>query len=429
LLTLTSCASSSSTHRRGAASGLAFSVREFGAVGDGKTKDTAAFQKALDACGGSLGAEVIVPPGNYLIGSIVMPSICTLRIDPGATLTASPDKEDYPLMTIRWEGKWRGGHRAMIYARNAKHIAIVGGGTIVGPSELANLRHPRGPCIFEPIDCSDVLLEGLTIRYRRMWTVHLTYCHDVTVRNVTIRSEAANGDGIDVDSCSKVKIRHCDIDTGDDAIALKSGRGTEGVRIGKPTENVEITDCKLGSAFAGLAFGTEMSGGIRNIKIRRCTFTRGSNGIYIKSRIGRGGTIENIDAQDLVGDGPRVFLNIDLITKGIQDEQPVTGLPGVPQLRNARFENIKSTCQTFLDGMLIPPDKPVENLTVKNVTGTARRAVRLSNMRGVELKDINLTGFSGPMIQINNVTGSGLEKAVTTSPATRTSPLPTTSPR
>ena len=424
-LTLASC---TSTHRS-APPPASIDVRAMGATGDGTTKDTAAFQKALDAAAASKnGVEVFVPAGKYLIGSIVLQSNTTLRLDKDATLQGSPDKADYPLMTIRWEGKWRDGHRALIYAKNAKHIAIVGGGTIVGPFELANLRHPRGPCLIEPIDCEDVRLEDFHVRYRRMWTIHLTYCENVIAKNLTIRSEAANGDGIDVDSSSNVKIEHCDIDTGDDAIALKSGRGTEGVRIGKPTENVEITDCKLGSSFAGLAIGTEMSGGIRNIKVRRCTFTRGSNAIFIKSRIGRGGTIENIDGADLTGDGPRVFLNFDLIARGNQDEEPVRGLEGVPQARNLRFENIRSTCQTFLDAMLTSPDKPIENFSVRNVTGTCRRAIRLSNIHDVDLKEIKLTGFTGPMIQINNVTGSGLENAVTTAPSTRpAAPLPTTS--
>jgi len=184
LLTLASCTSM----KKSPAPPAAFDVRAMGATGDGKTKDTAAFQKALDAAAVSKhGGEVFVPSGKYVIGSIVMSSNTTLRLDKDATLQASPDVADYPLMTIRWEGKWRDGRRALIYAKSAKHIAIVGGGTIVGPFELANLRHPRGPCLIEPIDCEDVRLEDFHVRYRRMWTIHLTYCENVLAKNLTIR--------------------------------------------------------------------------------------------------------------------------------------------------------------------------------------------------------------------------------------------------
>ena len=235
-------------------------VIKLGAIGDGKTLCTDAFQKALDACKTN-GGQVVVPPGDYLIGSIVMSANTTLRLDKGATLIGSSNADDYPLMDVRWEGRWREGHRALIHAKDATNIAIVGDGTINGDMTIGDLRNPRAPCIFEPIECKNVRIEGIHVNYRRMWSIHLTYCQNVVAKNLTIRSTRANGDGIDVDSSRDVTIDRCDIDTGDDSIALKSGRGMEGVRIGRPTENVTITNCTLGSSFAGLCWARKCPAG------------------------------------------------------------------------------------------------------------------------------------------------------------------------
>ena len=388
-----------------------YDVRSSGAVGDGVTDDTLAFQKALTQCADEGGGEVVVPAGNYLIGSVVMGSKTTLRVEPGATLTGKDDKDAYPVRQIRWEGRWRDGHRALIFAENAHDIAIVGPGGIVGATKMGYLRRPRGPCIIEFIKCSDVRLDGFSIKYERMWAVHPTYCRDVDIKNLTIRSSRDNGDGIDVDSCKNVRITGCDIDTGDDAIALKSGRGREGVSIARPTEDVYIADCKLGSAFAGLAIGTEMSGGVRNVKFERCTFTRGSNSIFIKSRVGRGGFIENIEGRDLEARAS-AFLRIDLITKGIQDEQPVEGSDGLPVARNLRFENVTSHNVLFLvDAALIPPERPIEGLSLVNINGTCRKAIELANIRDVEIRDINVKAERGPVLRAVNVTGRGIESA------------------
>jgi len=325
-----------------------FDVRTFGATGDGSTKDTAAFQKALDAAVKDKGGTVLVPAGNYLIGSIALGSNTTLRLEKAATLTGSPDKDDYPIMTIRWEGVWRDGHRALIYSGDSKNLAIVGPGKIVGNFPLGHLRNPRGPCIIETINCDDVRFEDFSIQYERMWAIHPTYCTNVTAKNLTIRSTLDNGDGIDVDSCRDVRIEHCDIDTGDDAIALKSGRGAEGARIARPTEDIVITDCKLGSRFAGLAIGSEMSGGVRNVRAQRCTFTRGANAIFIKSRVGRGGFIENIACRDLdaPAGGARTFLRIDVTSTGKVGDDPIPGM--------AYDSNHREVSVNYLKAMNIP---------------------------------------------------------------------------
>ncbi len=375
-----------------------------------KTLCTAAFQKALDDVAKAGGGTVVIPAGDYLIGSVVMGSNTTLRLDSGATLIGSPNPDDYPIMDVRWEGRWREGHRALIHAKDAEHIAIVGEGTINGDVNIGDLRDPRAPCIFEPIECKDVRIEGIHINYRRMWANHLTYCDGVVARYLTIRSTRANGDGIDVDSCKNVRIEYCDIDTGDDAIALKSGRGMEAVRIARPTENVTITDCKLGSAFAGLALGTEMSGGIRNVHFSRCTFTHGANAIFIKSRTGRGGFMEDIDGQDLIVAGAKSLLRIDLTGRGIQDSEPVAGADAFPRVGNIRITGAKVDTDVLVEAKTVAPEKPVEGLRIANITGTCKTAIVLNNLNNVELSDIEVTGFNPPFLKADNVTGDGIDR-------------------
>ncbi|MBN2130386.1 MAG: glycoside hydrolase family 28 protein [Sedimentisphaerales bacterium] len=396
--------------------GAAWNVREMGAVGDGWTKDTAAFQQAIDRCSAAGGGQVVVPAGQYLIGAIALKSNTTLRLQEGATLAGSGDIEDYPLATIRWEGRWEQGHRALIHANDANHIAIVGPGRIDGNKRIGIRRNPRGPALIEPIHCTDVRLEGFSATSAFMWTIHPTRCTDVTVTGLTIRSTGGNGDGVDIDSCKNVRVERCDIDTGDDAIAIKSGRGMEGFRAAEPSENILITDCKLGdSNFACIGIGSEMSGGVRNIRIERCTFTHSrTSSIYIKSRPGRGGVIENVTIADAnVVSANGAFLRLNLLSSGKQDPEPVQGDEGVPLCRNLSISNVRlADCGGIVEATQIPPAKPVEGLTLTNVTGTAKAGIALAHMREVRLADIDVTVAEGPLLKTQDVTGAGLENAM-----------------
>jgi polygalacturonase len=388
-----------------------FNVRCFGAAGDGETKDTAAIQSALDACADTDG-EVLVPAGKYLIGSVVLGRRTHLHLCEGATLVGSSHVTDYPTTTIRWEGRWREGHRALLFAQDADYITITGPGHIVGNGPMGHLRNPRGPCLIEFIRCSDIRMENFSTQYERLWSIHPTDCRNVVAKNLTIRSTQANGDGIDVDSCLHVVIDHCDIDTGDDAIALKSGRGMEAFQLARPTQDVSITNCTLGSSiFGALAIGTEMSGSVRDVRVSYCTFTRGQNAIYIKSRIGRGGTIEDIYIHDIIATNPKCFCRFDLIERGIQDEQPVPGPLGVPRVHNINIENATTTCPTFVDAEWIPEEQPVDCVHFSNITGTAKSGMHLANMTDASVRNITVHVTDGPTLATHNVTGTGLENA------------------
>jgi polygalacturonase len=391
-----------------------FNVRDFGATGDGRTKDTAALQKALDACVAAGGGTVVVPAGVYLTGSIVLGANTTLKLEVRASLVGSPDIADYPLLpSVRWEGEFRPGHRALISSEKADHLAIEGPGAIFGPPiNLSQLRDPRGPPLIELTDAGHVVLQGFSTQYQRLWSIHLLFCRDLTARNLLIRSVGANGDGIDVDSCQDVLIEHCDINTGDDAIALKSGRGLAALRLGRPTENVVIRECTLvSSIFAGVAFGTEMSGGIRHVHLEHCLISGRQNGIFIKSREGRGGAFEDITGEDLtILDSP-TFLGINLLNKGIQASDPVPGqVEKWSLLRHVRFHDIKAShVATLVDARNIPAERPVDGLALVNIIGTCDRAITLANAVNVELAGIAVTGFEGPLLTTENVTGKGLD--------------------
>jgi polygalacturonase len=415
-----------------------FNVRDYGAVGDNKTKDTAAFQKALDACAAAGGGEVTVPAGNYLIGSVEMHSNTTLQLDKGVFVIESPDVGDYPLVTGRFEGATTQVHRGMIYAEKASHIAIKGPGGFAAKASLGSLRNPRAPVVIETVSCDDVVLDGFNLQYDRavnqdVWCIHPLYCTNLVARGLYIRSQGTNGDGMDVDSCAGVLVENCDISAGDDAISIKSGRGMDAVRIGKPTENILIKDSILRSVrFAALGFGTEVSGGVRNVTVSNCTISGVQNAIFIKSRDGRGGFLEDISFDNITVDQSPTFVGIDLMSKGIQAAEPVPG--DVEQwtlVRNLSFTNIKINhvrtlveTQTSRVGAGVPPERPIDGLTLANITGTCDNGITLTNIVNANFSGIKVTGFSGDLLNLTNVTGKGLDDPTkaASAPAATTAP-------
>ena len=388
-----------------------FNVRNFGAVGDGTNLDTVAFQKALDACAAK-GGTVIVPAGHYLIGSVVMGGHTTLKIDTHATLIGSPNVADYPLTKVRFEGEFIPGHRSLISAENANHIAIEGTGTICGPPlSISALRKPRGPLLIELSGCTNVTLDGFTTQYQRLWTIHPLLCKDVVARNLTIHSVGANGDGIDVDSCQDVLIDRCNINSGDDAISLKSGRGASAMQMDRPTEDVTIKHCTLvSSSFAAVGIGTELSGGIRNTRLEDCVLSGHQNAIFLKSRDGRGGYIQNFVGKNLTIHDSPTFLGIELIDKGIQASDPILGDPDEwTQLSNIQFDHIRvNNVSCLLRAQGVPPSRPVDGFTLADVQGTCDRAITMANMKNVSLSGIKVTNYHGPFLTESHVEGTGL---------------------
>jgi polygalacturonase len=430
--------------------GIAFSmaarvnVRELGASGDGATRDTLALQQALDRCAALGGGEVLVPSGDYLTGPLKLRSHTTLRLEQGASLLGSPDIADYPFTQVRWEGRWIKGYRAFISADDAENISIVGQGRIVaspaikgrvvnldgspvvytrpapgppprgldGPANVARQNILRNPALMEFTRCKHVLIQDVVTQGNDMWSTHPVYCQDVTFRNVTIHSGA---DGIDVDSCKGVVIDGCEFVTRDDCISLKSGRGLEGNTIAIPCEEIRIANCTFNDAvWACIGIGSETSGGIRNVQVERCKCLGAKTfAIYIKSRPGRGAFIENIVMSDLdISGAQQGFLRFNILNSGLQDPDPVPGVQGIPTIRNFRFDRIRvADVPVLVDGASIHPSKPLDGFSLTNVTGTCGKGIFLANIKHAVLRNIEVTGFSGPLLSTYHVTGTGLQGA------------------
>jgi hypothetical protein len=401
--------------------GIVLNVKDFGATGDGITKDTLALQQAIDRCSVLGGGEVLFPAGNYFTGAIQLRSNVLLRLEKDTIISGTPDFADYPVSQVRWEGKWIKGHVGLIYAFNVSNAGIVGPGKIMGNHKLGgrpNEQYPlRHPALIEPIGCDHLRFEDFVTDYYLMWCMHPTYCRNLVFKNLIIRSTGGNGDGIDIDSCKHVVIDNCDIATGDDCIAIKSGRGLEGYTILSTTEDVKISNCTFAdSIFACIGIGSETSGGIRNVHIEKCKFIQAkTHAVYIKSRPGRGAFIEDITVTDCDVEGMQGgFLRFNILGSGLQDQQPVPGLEGIPTIKNFHFSNIRvKDVPVLVEGNAIHPAKPLDGFSLINISGTCAKGISLANIKNAKLSRISVTGFTGPLLGINNVSGSGLENAVT----------------
>ncbi|CAN5419216.1 glycoside hydrolase family 28 protein [soil metagenome] len=416
-----------------ASNGVRLDPRTFGAKVDGTTKDTHAVQLALDRCAVLGGGEVVISGGTVLVGAIRIGSNTTLRVEADGVIQGSPDLADYPLVQVRWEGRWVPGYIGLVWAQDARNIAIAGTGLIVAsdaiPGRVDRTSGLRHPALLEFVECQGVSVTDVRTQQNDMWSTHPVYCDDVLFRNVSIKGRA---DGIDVDSCRRIHIDHCDFDTVDDCISLKSGRGLEGVMIARPTEDVTITDCTFrDQRWACIGIGSETSGGIRRVLVERCQCLAAHTfAIYIKSRPGRGAFIEDITMRDLdVQNAGYGFLRINILDSGKQDQYPAPGLDGIPTVRNFVFERIRVTDVPILvEAYQFHPDKPLDGLTLRDISGTSGKGVSLANITNAVLENVAVNVFSGPKLSINNVTGSGLEGAAPLIPTDRPPAVEAASP-
>ena len=401
---------------------VSLNVRDLGAIGDGKTKDTLALRQAIDRTAALGGGEVVVPAGDYATGALELRSNVLLRVEDGASLLGSGDMSDYPATQVRWEGRWIKGYGALISAIDSENVGIAGPGKIVASESIAGrVERKTGmrlPALLEFTNCQNVNVENCFTSQAGMWSIHPVYSENVTFKNVVVHSGA---DGIDVDSCKHVAIDGCTFETGDDCISLKSGRGEEGYTINRPTEDVRIANCTFNDRnFACVGIGSETSAGIRNVVVEHCKCLGAcSYAIYIKSRPGRGAFVENVSVSDLdVSGAKQGFLRLNNLNSGKQDEFPVPGDEGIPKFANFRFSNIRVTdVPVLVQATEIHPRKPLVGFSLTNVTGTCKSGIALANMKNVVIRDVKVTGFDGPLLSIDNVTGVGLGGAAKIDPA------------
>jgi polygalacturonase len=335
-------------------------VTAFGAVGNNTTDNTEAFSNAIAACVRGGGGRVVVPKGDFLTGAIELKSNVNLCVTSDATIRFTRDVNRYPLVFTRWEGVELMNFSPFIYAFEQTNVAITGTGTIDGNADCAHWWPWKGrtecgwktgdvnqdgdrnalfdmgernvpvrdrvfgpghylrPMFIQPYRCTNVLIEGVRLLNSPMWQVHPVLCKNVTVKDLRIvraaGPEGPNTDGCDPESCTDVLITSCEFDTGDDCIAINSGRNGDGRRVNIPSENVVIQGCRMKSGHGGITMGSQCTGGIRNVFAEDCQLDSPQLDIAvrIKNNAVRGGTIENIYVRNLrIGQVRQAALAID----------------------------------------------------------------------------------------------------------------------
>jgi polygalacturonase len=399
-----------------------YQLTDFGGA-EGAGDNSAAFKAAFEALRTAGGGTLVLKPGVWHTGPVELFSGTTLVLEKGASLSLLPELERYTPEWTRWEGVECYAMRPCIFSRGQTGVVITGEGRIEGngafwwqyarekksrpedapsgrpegaPSgaldidrRLAALNpgyqgQPGGgggrrfqflrPPLVQFLDCERVRMEGVTLADSPFWTVHPVYCRDVTLSGLTIKNphDAPNTDGIDIDSCSGVLVEDCTINVGDDGIALKSGSGPDGLRVGKPTSGVEVRRCAVGDGHGGIVIGSETAGGIAGVKVSDCVFKGSDRGIRIKTRRGRGGVIRDLDFRDIVMEGTLCPLVINMYYRcGASPEdgwfslkpQPIE--EGTPEISGVTVRNVRASgCRAsagFIAGL---PESPVRGLSI-----------------------------------------------------------------
>jgi len=364
-----------------------FPITRYGAKGDGLADCTKAFHRAIAACVGAGGGRVVVRDGTFLTGPIHLGSHVNLVVEEGATIRFVTDPRAYELFVLtRFEGTEMMGLSPFIYARNAVDVAVTGDGTLDGQADNdhwwnwngsarygwkqgeGNQRAARArlfqmaedgvpvsarrfgvdsflrPQFIQPYGCRNVLIEGVTIQNSPMWEINPVLCTNVTVRDVTIDSHGPNNDGCDPESSRDVLIEGCKFNTGDDCIAIKSGRNADGRRINVPSENIIVRDCEMRDGHGGVTIGSEISGGVRYVYAERNRMDSPNldRALRLKNNAMRGGLLEHIYMRDTtIGRLADAVLQVDFL----YEEGPNGNYP--PVVRDVELNHVTSQKSTY----------------------------------------------------------------------------------
>lgn len=325
-------------------------------------------QEAIDRC--PSGGRVVVPAGEWTSGPLTLKSDLTLELEEGCVISFSECMEDYlPPVFTRWEGVECYNYKPFIYAKDCENITITGKGTFQGngaawwhwkklQQEAANQlcgaqsrnippeervfgtrEAALRPSFLQLISCKNVELEQFRIEDGPQWTIHPVYCEHVHVKDVTVKTQGPNTDGLNPDSCTDVLIEHCTFQTGDDCIAINSGMNEDGWRVNRPCRHVEVRDCLFLGGHAAVAIGSGMSGGVEDIYVHNCRMQETERGIRLKSMRGRGGYIRDvrfsdIEMQDIQKEAIQVSMNYESSTVVPLSDK-------APEFSDICFEHIK----------------------------------------------------------------------------------------
>lgn len=399
-----------------AAKGKMYNIVDFGAKADSTFINTKAIQKAIDAC--TAGGTVYIPKGTFVSGALFLKSNMTLCIEKGGILKGSVTPDDYlPMILNRFEGWEMKTYASLLNAGtlnrdgsyNVKNLRITGGGTISGGGrklgdaivKIAGLRG-RGRLILL-MNCQDVSIDNLTITEPPCWTIHYLYSDNISCHDLTIITKGIhNGDGIDPDSSTDSYIFNCTFDTGDDCIAIKSGKNPEGFYVGKPTKNVRITDCDFIRGH-GISIGSEMSGGVSDVLVQDCKAGALLHGVQIKGTKDRGGYVRNVTVTDCQLLKITIFSAVNYNNDG-------EAAPEIPTFENFVFKNIDLSKANVkepvinINGFKDPAHK-LKNVVFTNITLPENGKVLINDAEQVKFEQIKTANGQKPEYTVNSSTG------------------------
>lgn len=410
-----------------------FVITRFGARANDGSSSTEAFKKAITACNKAGGGRVVVPAGTFVTGPIHLKSNVNLHVSGGATIKFSQNTKDYlPLVVSRWEGVELMNYSPFIYAFEQTNIAITGEGTLDGQSNVdawwpwngrdrygwkqgsPNQRPDRSallqmaekgvpvkdrifgeghylrPQFIQPYRCKNVLIEGVTVINSPMWELHPVLCTNVIIRRVKINSHGPNNDGCDPESCTDVLIEDCDFDTGDDCIAIKSGRNADGRRLNSPTQNIIVRGCRMKDGHGGITVGSEISGGVRNLFAENCKLDSPNldHALRVKNNAMRGGLLENFHFRNIqVGQVAHAVITIDF-----NYEEGAKG-SFTPVVRNYSVDGLVSSRSKFALDVQGLTGAPIYDLRLKNCTfDNVAQGNVVKNVNNATLTNVKLNG-------------------------------------
>jgi polygalacturonase len=388
--------------------GRVFDVRVQGAKGDGKSLDTAAIQKALDACWTAGGGTVLLPAGTYLSQPLVLRTRTRLLLESGATLRATDDPADYQ------QSDKPNAFKPFLSGKDLEDVTIAGRGVIDGAGERwwvgaeaarqkkSGYTLPR-PNLIVLTRVSNLVVRDVTLRNSPKFHLVPTECDGVTVSGVTILApeRSPNTDGIDPSMSRRVTITGCTIDCGDDNIAIKASKKVEDREFA--CEDITITDCTFKHGH-GMSIGSETAGGVRNVRVKNCTFENTDNGIRIKSSRARGGRVEDIVYENMKMTNVRGAISIACYypKPPLKDEaEPITDR--TPNYAGIVIRNLNATSTEDAGAIVGLPESPIQSVSLENVSIKAKKSgLEIRNARRVMLKDSKIEPGSGKPYILRN---------------------------